>query len=535
DALPISVIQLYGRLESGSPFLVEDDRFRPYFFVRTRDLQHLDPETAAEFRETELSNLDGEQVSRITLPLPSAVPPLRDRIIGLGLPTYEADILFPYRYLMDHVLRVGIRIDGRSQGRTGGLVRFRNPNLVSTDVAVELSYLSLDIETTPDASVVYSAALAGCGVEEVLLVASNAVSGATVYQSERELLVGLASRIRELDPDVILGWNVVGFDLQVLTRRCEALGISVAEGSFGRLPGRTDIRPDRSFMRQGRANMPGRMVLDGIPLVRDALKLPDYRLATVAKEVLGRGKLIDEEAPDAAAEITRLYREEPEALVAYNLEDARLVLDILEHEDLLALTRERGRLSGMQLDRVGASIASFDMIYIPELRRHGTVAPSVNLERAAGPVTGGAVLEPTPGLAQNVAVYDFKSLYPSLMRTFNIDPLALARGRHEPVGAPIVAPNGAHLSRDEAILSQVLERLMQSREAAKARGDRHGDRAIKIIMNSMFGIFAAPACRFFSPDLANAITSFGQQTLAWTCESFETEGVSVIYGDTDSV
>ncbi|MFP6638764.1 MAG: 3'-5' exonuclease, partial [Myxococcota bacterium] len=454
----IPVIQLYGRLESGSPFLVEDDRFRPYFFARTRDLEQLDAETAAEFRETELSDLDGEQVSRITLPLPSAVPPLRDRLIGLGLATYEADILFPYRYLMDHVLRAGIGIDGRSEGEVDGLVRFRNPELVGTEAEVELSYLSLDIETTPDASAVYSAALAGCGIEEVLLVASNAVTGATVYPSERELVVGLASRIRELDPDVILGWNVVGFDLQVLTHRCEALGLSVSEGSFGRLPGRTHIQQDRSFMRQGRANMPGRMVLDGIPLVRDALKLPDYRLGTVAHAVLGRGKLINEDAPDAAAEITRLYREEPEALVAYNLEDARLVLDILEHEDLLALTRERGRLSGMQLDRVAASIASFDMIYIPELRRHGSVAPSVNLERETGPVMGGTVLKPTPGLTDNVAVYDFKSLYPSLMRTFNIDPLALARDRHEPAGAPIVAPNGAHLSREDA----------------KQRGDQHG-------------------------------------------------------------
>ena len=69
----------------------------------------------------------------------------------------------------------------------------------------------------------------------------------------------------------------------------------------------------------------------------------------------------------------------------------------------------------------------------------------------------------------------------------------------------------------------------------RQRIDRHADQAIKIMMNSMFGIFAAPACRFFSPELANAITHFGQQTLAWTCESFERRGVKVLYGDTDSV
>ncbi|MCS5637163.1 MAG: DNA polymerase II, partial [Myxococcota bacterium] len=172
---------------------------------------------------------------------------------------------------------------------------------------------------------------------------------------------------------------------------------------------------------------------------------------------------------------------------------------------------------------------------LPELRRHGSVAPSVEDANRGADVSGGSVLEPVAGLARDVAVYDFKSLYPSLMRTFNIDPLALARGTREVAGAAIVAPNGARLSREEAILPRILERFMERREAAKQRGDRHGDQAIKIMMNSMFGIFAAPACRFFSPDLANAITGFGQQTLAWTCESFDAQGVKVLYGDTDSV
>jgi DNA polymerase-2 len=531
----VPIIQLYGRLESGEPFLIEDDRFRPYFFVRTQDLPRLEPDLATLFQETELADLDGEQVSRITLPLPSAVRPLRDQLVGLGVRTYEADILFSYRYLMDHAIRVNVGIEGKPRSSGTDLVRFHNPELTSTDVEVDLTYLSLDLETTPDASSIYSAGLAGCGTEEVLLVYSSDVNGATTYSNEKDLLIALASRIRELDPDVIVGWNIAGFDLDVLARRFESLGLSAKEGALGRTLGRIDIQQSQNFLRPARASIPGRMVLDGIPLVRDALKLPDYKLGTVAHEVLGRGKLIDEEAPDAAAEITRLYKEEPEALVAYNLEDARLVLEILEHEDLLALTRERGRLSGMQLDRVAASIASFDMIYLPELRRHGAVAPSVDPERISGPVKGGFVLDPTPGLARNVAVYDFKSLYPSLMRTFNIDPLALARGRRERPGAAIVAPNGAHLSREDAILSHVLERMMRSREEAKARGDRHASQAIKIMMNSMFGIFAAPSCRFFSPDLANAITSFGQQTLAWTCEAFAAEGLSVIYGDTDSV
>src|SRR5262249_11672743 len=81
----------------------------------------------------------------------------------------------------------------------------------------------------------------------------------------------------------------------------------------------------------------------------------------------------------------------------------------------------------------------------------------------------------------------------------------------------------------------VIDGMMASREAAKRRGDRHADQAIKIMMNALFGVLGTPACRFFDPAIANAITSFGQQTLGWTREAFEAEGLTVLYGDTDSV
>jgi DNA polymerase-2 len=280
--------------------------------------------------------------------------------------------------------------------------------------------------------------------------------------------------------------------------------------------------------------VPGRQVLDGIGLVRDAsIKLDDYRLETAAQALLGRGKLIDEDTPDRAGEIERLYREDPVALAAYNREDARLVLDILEHESLVELAVERSLLTGMQLDRVGASIASFDLVYLPELRRRGRVGPSVQANRKSARLRGGVVLDSHPGFFSNVAVFDFKSLYPSLMRTFNLDPLACADGAREPDA--VVSPNGARFSRSEAILPAVLESFGAQRDAAKQRGDAHADFAIKILMNSFYGVLGAGSCRFFDPDVANAITGFGEQILTWTRDAFLAEGFDVLYGDTDSV
>jgi DNA polymerase-2 len=535
------VVQLYGRLQDGPAFLVEDDRFRPYFFVRASEAHRATGERNAEVHATTLRSLQGDAVSQVVMAVPGAVPALRDRLSAEGAESYEADIRFPYRYLIDRGIRAAICIEGRPRRRES-LLHFRNPELRPGNARPRLTALSLDLETTLDASTILSAALVctqreGPKVEEVHVVHADRIddSHARIHSSESHLLVAVAQRIRELDPDLIVGWNVVDFDLRVFVQRCEHLGLPPREYRLGRAEGGVGFQQDRGFTRQSRAEVPGRMVLDGIPLVRDAVRLPDYRLETVAQSVLGRGKRINHEVPHAGEEIQRLYREDPEALVAYNLEDARLVLDILDQEGLLDLALERSLLSGMQLDRVGASIASFDLLYLPELRKRGVVAPSVDSSRKMVPIKGGALLDAVPGVTPNVAVFDFKSLYPSLVRTFNLDPLALAMASTALPEDCIEAPNGARFSRQPAILPDIIERFMARREDAKARGDRHADQAIKIMMNAMFGVFAASACRFFEPRVANAITSFGQQTLGWTRDAFHAEGMRVVYGDTDSV
>jgi DNA polymerase-2 len=524
DGLPI--VQLFGRLETGPAFLVECDQFRPYFFVPANDAPRYAGVDGAEVTPSELLALDGTALVQVAALLPGSVPALRDRATR----SFESDLRFPYRYLIDCGVRAAIEIQGDSKvdGRNSKLLHFHNPTLHAAEYRPDLSVLSIDLETALDASSIFSIALVGAGINEVHLVASRQVEGAIVHADERSLLDTAAKRIRDADPDILTGWNVVDFDLRTWDARARALRTRL---EIGRVSGKVHFQEDIRFTRQSRANVPGRMVLDGIPLVRDALRLPDYRLETVARKVLGRGKLIDAEVPDAAAEIQRQWRDDPEALVAYNREDAQLVLDILDKEGLLDLSVERSLLSGMQLDRVGASVASFDLVYLPELRARGLVAPGVDASRKASGLRGGAVLDSKPGLFSQVAVFDFKSLYPSLIRTFNLDPLAHARAD----SSGIEAPGGARFAREGAILPEIIERYMERREAAKARGDRNADQAIKIMMNALYGVLGAAGCRFFDPDIANAITGFGQQTLLWTRDAFEGAGHEVLYGDTDSV
>jgi DNA polymerase-2 len=134
-----------------------------------------------------------------------------------------------------------------------------------------------------------------------------------------------------------------------------------------------------------------------------------------------------------------------------------------------------------------------------------------------------------------VLVFDFKSLYPSLIRTFNIDPLT-----HVPSpasGADVIrTPGGAAFRRDEdGILPALVARLWDERAAARAAGDATESQAIKILMNSLFGVLGSPASRLFSPAVANAITLAGQHVIRLAAQAVERRGHRVIYGDTDSL
>ncbi|HEU5180241.1 MAG TPA: DNA polymerase II [Candidatus Polarisedimenticolia bacterium] len=527
------IVYLFGKLETGETFLVRDSRCTPYFFVRRDDAARAWTLGADRQGETEYTTLTGEPVTRIEVPAPPDTVPLRDRLHGAGIPTFEADVRFAIRSLIDRGLRGSVAIEGpfRSGNRVSRL--FDNPALAACDFRPTLKVLSIDFETDPKGTRIHSVALHAPGFEEVLLAVpaiGKRVHAAVYCGTEKNLLLRLAEALRHYDPDVITGWNLIDFDLTVLNQRMQEHRVSL---ELGRIPGPLKITRDSSFWGASRADLPGRMVLDGIQLLRGAfVKLEDYSLETAARTLLGEGKTLS--GPARHEEIERLFREDLEAFVEYNLTDARLVARILQKTQLVELAVERSLLTGMPLDRVSGSIASFDFLYLSEMRKRGLVAPTVTAAAEPEPTLGGAVLEPVPGIHENILGFDYKSLYPSLILTFNIDPAGLLVG---PSGEmdPIQAPNGARFRRDSGILPEILARLIPRREAAKRSGDLLASQAIKILMNSFYGVLATPACRFHSAPVANAITHFGQSILLWTKQHVEALGHRVLYGDTDSL
>jgi DNA polymerase-2 len=554
------VVHLHGRLSSGERFLARDRREVPHFFVRAADEDRARAEGAAPLSTTDRMTFAREPVLRVEVPVPMAAAELEQRLAAAGVVSFEADVRFAQRYLMDRGIRGALEITGPSRpGEDGIDVVFEDPAVAPASWAPRLEALSFDIETDPQARRLLSVSLHGCGASEVLLLTPRGFScteGAIPFATEADLLAAFCRRVRELDPDVLTGWNVIDFDLTVLDRIAARLEVPL---ELGRGRGALHLQTARTPWLSSRASIPGRVVIDGIQLLRGAaVRMEEYSLDFVARAVLGEGKTIA--GHDRAEEILRTFKEDRPRFVAYNLKDARLVLDILSRLRLIDLAVEHSLLTGLTPDRIGSSVAAFEFLYISELARRGFVAPSArprsseNAGRSPpspspspspSPATepepepetmmmGGHVLEPEPGLYQNVFVFDFKSLYPSLIRTFHIDPLGYFPNPG-PEDDPILAPNGAAFRREAGILPGLLDELFPRREAAKAIGDAVSSQAIKILMNSFYGVLGTSACRFFNAEIANAITSFGRDILLWSKEHMEARGHRVVYGDTDSL
>ena len=418
-----------------------------------------------------------------------------------------------------------------SPGRRVDLV-FLEPALAPCQTAATLAWLALDIETDR-AGAVLAVSLAGAGgAGEVLFVGPElGVPWVTSFQTETGLLSALAKRIQKRDPDIVTGWNVIDFDLRVLARRFAACGLPFDVGRTAEAA---------SFVeREGRRatfQIPGRAALDAMRLARaSGERFDDLSLEAVAQAVLGEGKSVSARGLSKLDELDRLRRDEPEAFCAYCLRDSELVLRILATTGLDVLTAKRSALTGVSLELAWTSIPAFERIYAAQLRARRVVPPP-RVERALSGAAGGTVLEALPGFFPNVLVFDFRSLYPSIIRTFNIDPLAHARAERRPPRAnDIVAPNGTRFERIAGILPAIIARYAGEREAALAAGDETAAYVYKILQNSFYGVLGADGCRYARTELAGAITSFGKVFLTGARDFFEARGLRTLYGDTDSV
>ncbi|MFT6102100.1 MAG: DNA polymerase-2 [Granulosicoccus sp.] len=568
-------------------------RQRSIFFIRQREVNNhndlLAKRSSAyasiQVKPLPLKNVYGEPVAAVYCLQQRQARALVGQLRERNVTCWEADIRPPERFLMERFITSDIELPNVNpsinpnvsphkklvsshqvvttrQCRPAQYLQAPSPNS-SSSPSPDLSVVSLDIETSMDARELYSIAVYSASEKKVFMVdefaqKTHSVSNEDDLQivwcaSPRDCLQQFLDWLTTNDPDIIIGWHIVQFDCWVLTKLCEHWNVPFTlgrakqvphwrvEGESGKLDNTNSSPSDSWVDRQRRyISVPGRVVLDGIELLRTAFyQFDSFSLQFVAKQILGEGKLIDHS--DRGQAISDLFLSDDLsdriALAKYNLQDCVLVWDIFDKTKLLEFAIARSRLTGMPLDKMGGSVASFDYAYLPKLHRNGYVAPNLGELTSDVVSPGGYVMQSLPGLYQHVLVLDFKSLYPSIIRTFSIDPCAFWCADHQnlPEDKVINGFNGAFFSRDQHILPELINTLWQARDQAKASQDKPLSQAIKIIMNSFYGVLGSTGCRFFDPRVCSSITLRGHEIIQKSHGWIEEQGYQVIYGDTDSL
>ena len=453
------------------------------------------------------------------------------RLRAAGVDVYEGDVRPPERYMMERFITAPVWFGGTPDA-TGALCDAQMKP--ASDYRPPLKLVSLDIETTAQGDL-YSIALEGCGERQVYMLGppnkTDSVDFKLDYCDTRaQLLERLNQWLATHDPDAIIGWNVVQFDLRVLHEHAQRLKVPLMLGR-GDEPMAWREHGSRNHYFAAAA---GRLIIDGIEALRSATwSFESFSLENVAQTLLGEGK--DISTPyQRMDEINRMFAEDKPALARYNLKDCELVTRIFEKTELLKFLLERASVTGLPADRNGGSVAAFTHLYMPLMHRQGFVAPNLG-DKPPQASPGGFVMDSRPGLYESVLVLDYKSLYPSIIRSFLIDPVGLIEGLKYPDDSESVEGfRGARFSRTRHCLPSIVARVSEGREVAKREHNAPLSQALKIIMNAFYGVLGSSGCRFFDTRLASSITMRGHQIMRQTRELVEAQGYEVIYGDTDS-
>ncbi len=457
---------------------------------------------------------------------------LETALTRAGVDVFEADVRPPERYLMERFITAPVLFSGTPDANGILLNAQLKPD---PNYRPKLRLVSLDIETTENGEL-YSIALEGCGERQVYMLGTANGDDSIVdfdleyCDSRTVILKKLNDWFALHDPDAIIGWNVVQFDLRILHEHARRLGVPLKIGRGGEeMQWREHGSRNHYF-----ASAAGRLIIDGIESLRSATwSFPSFSLENVAQTLLGEGKAIDNPY-QRMDEINRMFAEDKPALAKYNLKDCELVTRIFAKTELLTFLLERASVTGLPADRSGGSVAAFTHLYMPLMHRQGFVAPNLGTNPPqASP--GGFVMDSQPGLYESVLVLDYKSLYPSIIRTFLIDPVGLIEGLQHPDDVDSVAGfRGARFSRTRHCLPSIVSRVAEGRETAKREHNAPLSQALKIIMNAFYGVLGSSGCRFFDTRLASSITLRGHEIMLRTRKLIEEQGHAVIYGDTDS-
>jgi DNA polymerase I len=592
------VVRLFGRTEDNKTITVFYEKFLPYFYILPKEDHKDDIKNILKqkFKDLILKIEEDEKILpigyhktptkllKITLNDPSKTPLIRDSLKNEQSikEIFEADILFKYRFAIDNKI-FGMRWYSAYGDwvnttivKTERKIKAEKLEEISKEENVKFKHLSLDIEIIssegglPDAEkdpiilISFNFYPEYNGKKTLVLSAKKVNScGSDIlsFSNEKEMLEKFLKIIDDYDPDIILGYNINNFDLPYIETR-------LRKNNLPRTIGRCKQKSinSRKFANKSRTNVTGRIVVDVYDLIKEATikfglfkGLKRYGLGDVSRLVLGEDKI-----DIVHSEMKSHWNDNGsrlKKLLDYSRKDAELPMKILLKEHMLDKFFELSKVSGVLLQDAidGGESMRIENLLLREFNKKNFVMPCKpapeeisrrNLKRRTEGLKGAFVLSPDVGFHNKCVVYlDFLSMYPSIIRSFNICPTTLI-----PSGdiekEYLETPNGSKFIQPkirEGIVPQIVKYLLETRTKIKNEMEKEKDPerkrylyakqyAFKTVANAFYGHLGYIRAKLYVVDIANAITGTGRNIIQRTKEIVETKSnYKVIYADTDSV
>jgi len=346
--------------------------------------------------------------------------------------------------------------------------------------------------------------------------------------------------VRNFDPDIIVGFETNRRDIPYLMTRAKISGLSLRID-------RANTEPHTSAY--GHISITGRANVD---LFDYADEFPEVKIKTLENisDYLGIMKIGERELIEDIEYAQ--YWDDPAKrpkLLKFSMDNTKCIMGITEA--ILDFAIQLSSLVGLPLDQVGTAAVGFrvEWFLIRHAYQMGELVPK-KIERPYIPYAGALVLEPKPGIHENIAVLDFKSMYPNIMITYNASPDTYVPPEElEPESGVFIAPEVNHRFRREppGFYHEVLMKLIRARNYVREELKRvdHGtvkyrlldarQKAIKVIANATYGYAGWIGARWYIKPVAEAVTAWGRYIIMNTIKIAKDLGLEVIYGDTDSI
>ncbi|MEM4367141.1 MAG: DNA-directed DNA polymerase [Candidatus Anstonellales archaeon] len=512
-------------------------QYDPYFYAEpsAERLVKAMAEVKGVERVKMIKGFEERELLKVICSRPGDVRALRDRLKGR---CYEADIIFAKRFLADFGLAPNRRLIYTKKGKNeiAEIKGQEEGELVLSKVAIDIEVSNPDIIPDPSRDPVIMFSYKSATEQGVITTKNIDRDFVKVVKSEKELIERAFEIIDK--HELIYGYNSSNFDIPYLIERADKIGANfpikvrkVRKGLFTGLSISKKVHVDLYYSSR---------LYAAIGLIKPS----DYTLKGVFEYMFQEKKQTFDRI-----HIGDAWKNDKELgkLADYSLSDAICTYKIGER--FIDLQKEMSTISGIPLFELSFSTSGqmVESLLIHESRKRNIIIPSKPTEREVKErlmksVVGGYVKLPEAGIYDDIAVFDFRGLYPSIIVSYNVDPNTISNeGEH-------LSPTGTRFLKEPiglipAVLLELIKKRSKIKDELKTLGreskeyERASNRsfALKILSNSFYGYLGYARSRWYSFECAESITAWGRKHIKDAAEISERNGFKVLYIDTDSL